>query len=243
MIKGKDLIVTLGGEKIAVSKSCKLDLQQEFIKACAPTEGRTMRKIPTTYDWNVSADGLVSTSTQPNRLADLLILGTRCLLTFTDQYGFRRAGFVYVKSFGENGSIGSFASYSVAFEADGPLYYYQEYKTVPFAGGENISLEINPGVGLDYNFDNEDADLNYVSPYVAKKGKFYVIGNGSWAGYKCTPLQMKSLLATQDASRVNQALLPGFYGFDEMEYDITQTGTYTFLAEWENMKVYYLYEP
>ena len=122
MIHGRNLIVSLDGVAIAGAKSCDIDIQQDFITACSPTYGRTMEKIPTTYDWGVSVGCLIPSSTLSVSLIDKLIAGTKCLLTFTDGSGQNRAGWVYVKDCKESGSVGSLATFSASFESTGPLY-------------------------------------------------------------------------------------------------------------------------
>ena len=124
MIHGDDIYVTtnIGGtqQPIAAAKSCDLDVSQDFIKACAPTEGRTFRKIPTTYDWGVSCDCLMTTSAYAKQLIDAVRNGTEYTLQFIVS-GFKVTGNVFVKSCKITATKGSLAKLSVAFESSGPL--------------------------------------------------------------------------------------------------------------------------
>lgn len=141
MTHGRNLIVALDGVAIAGAKSCKLNISQDFIKACSPTSGRVNKKIPTTYDWGVSCDCLIPSSNLPTDLTDKLIAGTRCLLTFTDKSGQFRAGWVYVKNCDQGGTVGSLATFSASFESDGALYKYLYNET--FTEGKNTIMSIN----------------------------------------------------------------------------------------------------
>lgn len=120
-------------------------MDQNFLEACSPTSGRTHTKIPTTYNWGVSVDGLVADNSTPTvSLQDKLIAGTKCLLTFTDGSGNLRAGFVYVKSCKENGSVGSLATYSASFESTEPLYKYNTYGSEEFIPGREGGFSLIP---------------------------------------------------------------------------------------------------
>ena len=151
MIHGRNLIVALDGVAVAAAKTCSLDIDQSFLEACSPVSGRTHTKIPTTYDWGVSVDGLVANNSSPTvNLEDKLIAGTKCLLTFTDGSGNRRAGFVYVKSCKESGPVGGLATYSASFESTGPLYKYNTYGSAEFIPGREGGFSVNP---ISFNND------------------------------------------------------------------------------------------
>ena len=147
------MIISIDGTPIAGAKSCQLQLSQDFLQYCSPTESRVMGKLPTTYDWGMSVRGLIPSSTQTVSLADKLVAGTRVLLTFTDGSGQNRAGFAYVKSCDEDGSVGSLATFSASFEADGALYKYTTYNNGTFAQeGQGFELGIvNNRIIFDYD--------------------------------------------------------------------------------------------
>ena len=124
MIHGDDIYVTtdIAGKQqpIAAAKSGDLDVSQDFIKACAPNEGRTFRKIPKTYDWGVSCDCLMSTTQYAKLLLDALRNGTKLTLQFL-VCGFKVKGDVYIKSCRITATKGNLAKLSVSFESSGPL--------------------------------------------------------------------------------------------------------------------------
>ena len=60
MVQGRNLILALNNTAIAAAKSCSLKVQQNFIEACSPTSGRTKKKIPTDYLWDLSCDCLMA---------------------------------------------------------------------------------------------------------------------------------------------------------------------------------------
>ena len=124
MIHGDDIYVLtdIGGtmQPIAANKSCDLDVSQDFIKACAPNEGRTFRKIPTTYDWGVSCDCLMSTTQYAKLLLDAVRNGTKFTLQVL-VLGFKVKGDVYIKSCRITATKGSLAKLAITFETSGPL--------------------------------------------------------------------------------------------------------------------------
>ena len=182
MILGRNLIVSIDGVPVAGSKSCQFQISQNFLTACSPTEGRVKEKIPTDYDWSMSVDCLIPSSTLSVSLVDKLIEGTRVLLTFTDGSDQNRAGFAYVKSCDEGGSVGSLATFSASFESDGELYKYIAYNngTYPIEG-EGFELGIvNNDIYFDYDGQRQGG------PYVVEvapntPGTVYIFANSVWA--------------------------------------------------------------
>lgn len=124
MIHGDDIYVTtdIGGTQmpVAAAKTGNLSINQDFIKACAPNEGRTFRKISTTYDWGVSCDCLMTTCQYAKMLIDAVRNGTKYTLQFI-VLGFKVVGDVYVKSCDIQSTKGNLAKLSVNFESSGPL--------------------------------------------------------------------------------------------------------------------------
>lgn len=124
MIHGDDIYVLtdIDGtmKPIAASKSGDIDVSQDFIKACSPTDGRTFIKIPTTYDWSVSCDCLMATSDQAYKFISAVRSGLKYTLRFI-VFGFRLTGDVYVKSARITATKGNLAKLSVSFESSGPL--------------------------------------------------------------------------------------------------------------------------
>ena len=124
MIHGDDILVTtnIGGSQVAVAacKSCGFDIDQNFIKACSPTSGRTFIKIPTTYDWGVSCDCLMTTTAYAKLILDSLRNGTKFTLQFIVG-GFKVTGDVFVKSARITATKGSLAKLNISFESSGDL--------------------------------------------------------------------------------------------------------------------------
>ena len=180
MILGKNLIVSLDGVAIAGAKSCQLEMTRQFLQTCSPTESQVLEKIPTTYDWSISCDGLIPASSLTSGLEDKLIAGTKCFIIFTDSIGNNRAGFVYVKSCRQSGSVGSLATYSVAFESTGRLYKYTEYTTADFAGAGTCSISVNSSGDVTWSFSGSKL-LKEVSLANRFQHLFYIVANGAWA--------------------------------------------------------------
>lgn len=199
MIHGRDLIVALDGVAIAGAKSCKFNISQNFISTCSPTDGRVKDKHPTDYDWNVSVDCLVPSSNLSVALTDKLIAGTKCLLTFTDGSGQNRAGWVYVKSCDENGSVGSLASFSASFESTGALFKYMLFNNGTFPhDGQGFELSIfHNNIHYDYDRDRHEG------PYVVEiapsfPGKILMTTSDVWAAYLLKEDYVTEMMYNQD---------------------------------------------
>ena len=140
---GKDLIVSIDGTTIAATKSCRFSISQNFLTVCSPDSGRAKGKVPTDYDWGISVDCLIPSSSLPKSLSDILIKGTKVLLTFTDGSNQNRAGWAYVKSCEQSGSVGSLATFSASFESTGDLYDYEIKRTEEFNEGHGMLMSIS----------------------------------------------------------------------------------------------------
>ena len=122
MILGKNLILALNGTPMAAAKSCGLNIQQDFIDVCSPTEARVKRKVPTTYDWSMDSDCLMATTTYANQIIDMVTDGTELLVQFYDlQLGLYRTGYAYVSSCKITASTGSLAKMSISLVGSGAL--------------------------------------------------------------------------------------------------------------------------
>ena len=228
MILGRNLIVSIDGEPVAGAKSCKFNISQNFIQACAPTEGRTKRKIPTDYDWSMSVDCLIQSSTLSVSLVDKLIAGTRVLLTFTDGSGQKRAGFSYVKSCDEGGSVGSLATFKASFESDGELYKYNMYSVTKWQDHEG-GFYINPEHS-EYILFNNDSHYRIwgVQIIVSKPSKLLTdYADGLLAVYNASYNDIKYAIENYDQQYLDEKLK---YHLDSEEDVVNLTsGTYTVL--------------
>ena len=186
--------MSLNGTALAGSKNCKISLSQEFIEACSPTESRVFTKIPTTYDWQVAADCLIPNSSLPNNLTDYLLDGTRCLLTYADGSGQKRAGFVYVKKCVEGGNIGSLTTFNTEFESSGALYRFTQYTAMAFTEGAHLELSVSDGEVV-YDFDSQSVSALGVEISVIEACRLYICFNDSaWAAYGTTFANVKNLI-------------------------------------------------
>lgn len=207
MIHGRNLIVALDGVAVAAAKTCSLDLDQSFLEACSPVSGRTHTKIPTTYDWGVSVDGLIANNSSPTvNLDDKLIAGTKCLLTFTDGSGNRRAGFVYVKSCKESGPVGGLATYSASFKSTGPLYKYQELSFGTIQGGDTFAICVVDGE-ISYDFQSSGTETLGLQVTPTTKSVLFVSITEDWAVFKNTLEQIEGFIATQHDDYLDECLV------------------------------------
>lgn len=231
MIHGRNLIVALDGVALAAAKTCSLDLDQSFLEACSPVSSRTHTKIPTTYDWGVSVDGLVANNSDPTvSLQDRLIAGTKCLLTFTDGPGNRRAGFVYVKSCKESGSVGNIATYSASFESTGELYDYEIRNTAEFNEGHNKLMYIDNGQIIL----NEDQDYHIYGVQISRADKVILMTDDDIAAITNAPFNaaMKSEIYHKDPQIINANLIYAATTEPFTVVDLDSRKTYTVLTNY-----------
>lgn len=197
MILGKNLIVSLDGAPIAAAKSGKISISQDFIDVCSPTESRTLDKLPTTYGWSVSVEGLIpNMSGVTIDLIGLLRAGTKCLLTFTDG-NMERSGFVFVASVNLTGTTGHISSYSATFEGSGPLYNYSRYMVSAFDEGDGVGLSIS-GTPPEpvFTFQRGLRVLGVEVTFDTGYGSLYIpFSNVAWAVYNETFSDLKSQLS------------------------------------------------
>lgn len=227
MIHGRNLIVALDGVAVAAAKTCSLDLDQNFLEACSPVSGRTHTKIPTTYDWGVSVDGLVANNSSPTvELEDKLIAGTKCLLTFTDGSGNRRAGFVYVKSCKESGSVGGLATYSASFESTGPLYKYVMFNIDYFAEGYEKDVSVSDTGVISYSWTSGPG-IRGVGFVISMRSRLVSFIPRSWVVYNTSFNDVKTYLLNQDDITLNAYAV----AHNKTPGDIyLEPGTYTMLG-------------
>ena len=239
MILGRNLIVSIDGVPVAGSKSCQFQISQNFINVCSPTASRVLNKKPTTYDWSMSVDCLIPNSAIPEVLTDVLIEGTRVLLTFTDGSGYNRAGFAYVKSCEEYGSVGSLAKFSASFEADGALYKYIQYNATNFSEGNNVRMSLS-GDAISFTFNSPThSKLQGVEINNIRNGKLYIISPFLWAIYNDTFSNIKSLLAEQQAPSSTSLIAKGQ---DVAIVDLSANEYYTFLSNNYAPPLIFMYE-
>ena len=225
MIHGRNLIVSLDGVAIAGAKSCRLSISQEFLKACSPTASRTFDKIPTTYDWGVSADCLIPASTLSVSLTDKLIAGTKCMLTFTDGSGQNRAGWVYVKNCDEAGPIGSLATFSASFESTGELYKYEMYTANDYAHGASVRISYTSGVpGVSYSFSQMLFKTKGFQIKPSANGILCIIAQtmNAYVVYQDTAANIDSYFQNQDTTSLNTKQ----YAAKDTQVPLTKNTTY-----------------
>ena len=235
MIHGRNLIVSIDGTAIAGAKSCSLEISQEFLKVCSPTASRVFDKLPTTYDWSMSVDCLIASSSLPKHLTDLLIKGTKVLLTFSDGSDQMRAGYAYVKSCNQTGSVGSIAKFSASFESSGELYNYNRYHVSEWEGHEG-GFTIDPQhVGGWLIFNN---DRHYriwgVQIALTKTSKLMThYHDGLLAVYMASYNDIKEAIANNDRQYLDEKLV--YYTDEEEDTTNLPGGTYTILVSADYM--------
>ena len=127
MVQGRNLILALNNTAIAAAKSCSLKVQQNFIEACSPTSGRTKKKIPSDYSWDLSCDCLIATPAYANSIIDMVKNGTEVTVRFYDTtYGINREGKAFVASATIDGSVGSLSKLSISLTGSEELETYKE---------------------------------------------------------------------------------------------------------------------
>lgn len=122
MKQGRNLILAINNTAIAAAKGCSLNIQQNFIEACSPTSGRTKKKIPSEYSWELSCDCLIAAMEYANSIVDMVTNGTELSVQFYDlSLGLYRYGSAYVSSAKVDGSVGSLSKLSISLTGSGEL--------------------------------------------------------------------------------------------------------------------------
>lgn len=229
MILGKDLIVSMNGTPVAAAKSCTLSVSQDFIQACSPTQGRVMTKIPATYDWSISVNGLIGNARNATDLVDLLANRERVLITFTyaDNPLWQCAGYAYVKSCETGGSVGNISTFSAAFESTGPLYtYHVSYSVAAFTEGEGKEFSISDGKPVYTNDQNYNI---YGRGIIIPKTSLVYINHAenSFVLYEASLATVKTAISSGTTGTLESSIVTAA---EEGSYTaILQPGTYTIL--------------
>lgn len=204
MTLGKNLKVSIDGNIIAYAKSCHLQLSQNFLEVCSPEEGLTMEYVPTTYEWGISTDHLISSGQPVNRMIDLLTRGTKCLLAFSDGNGVNRAGFAFIKTCDYTGSVGSLAKFSASFQHSGPLYLCKILETTRFHEGDDMYIKWD---GTDVEYVTSSYSQLSGCDFYGQTGKLCIFARETWAIYNCSFLEYKDYLSNGYYSALNGLLI------------------------------------
>ena len=125
MIHGRNLILAIGGQPLAGSKSCSVDCQQSFIPTASPTSGRWTECYPERLNWKITSEGLLATPENYNTLLNAWRNGTLLTIRYYDStYGINQTGNAYIESLSINGAVGSLTRCSVSLRGNGSLTNY-----------------------------------------------------------------------------------------------------------------------
>jgi hypothetical protein len=125
MIHGRNLILAIGGQPLAGSKSCSVDCQQSFIPTASPTSGRWTECYPDRLNWKITSEGLHTTAANYNTLLNAWRNGTMLTIRYYDStYGINQTGNAYIENLSINGAVGSLTRCSVSLRGNGSLSNY-----------------------------------------------------------------------------------------------------------------------
>ena len=82
MINGNDIIVYVGSDAIAATKSNEMQSQCEVVEVASPTSGQWREYIPGRKDWQVNAQCLVSSA---SNIQQMLQVGSVVTIAFKDR--------------------------------------------------------------------------------------------------------------------------------------------------------------
>lgn len=122
MIHGEDLIIAIGGNPLAASKSCNVNKAQSFIEVASPTSSAWESFIPTKRGWKISSDCLLATMDAYKTLDAAWKAGTALDIRFHDtEYNENEIGTAYIESLDLTASKGNLAKMSVSLRGSGAL--------------------------------------------------------------------------------------------------------------------------
>lgn len=177
-IQGKDIVLSVNGRPIAASKGCSIQVQQEFVEACSPTDGRAKKVVPGAYGWTASAECLCNTMVDADTFVDFVENGTELAIRLTDTNGgFLRTGKAYVQSVSASGNVRGLAAVQLSLQGNGALSDSLTYVTGNvIADGVYLTFD-------DRNFISDpDCKINVYDLVLTKKTLVrlvFVSGSGS----------------------------------------------------------------
>jgi predicted secreted protein len=240
MIHGRNLLIKIGAKNVAFAKSCKININQSFIEACSPIDGRVKEKIPTDYSWGMTTDGLVSLQMDVIYLASYLRNGTKVRVFFIDaQTGQGFTGMAYIGSVDESGSVGNIVTFSASIEGSGALDNVQFLSVQDLESGS-------------FGYSNSSLTYN-ASGTTGTVGKQFELSSGTHTitayAYgavgivKDTFNNLESLLGHDDWDRgvIDEGLLKGAAsGAGMATFTISQPGTYTIVGNKSGLTSFFI---
>lgn len=124
ILKGKNVILKMGGVAIAAAKSCDVNVSADLIKVSSPSDGAWEHSIAGRKSWSASCSHLVT------QISDSVgMIGQTVTLTFqpVDDSGTPLAnisaltGTAIVKTWKGTFTVGNLAQGSYSFDGSGPL--------------------------------------------------------------------------------------------------------------------------
>lgn len=143
MILGKNIIMTLGDTTrgIAVSKSCHLSINTEFIEVCSPVDGSWKEFLPSINSWSASVDTLVSSLNDHQTLLQKQTNKEKLVCCFfdTELQEFYK-GYCYIKNLDLKATVGGLAQMTVAIQPTGKLEWAEEEESIQGTIINNVQI-------------------------------------------------------------------------------------------------------
>ena len=178
MVQGRNLILALNNTAIAAAKSCSFKIQQNFIEACSPTSGRTKKKIPTDYSWDLSCDCLMATPAYADSIIDMAKNGTMVTIQFYDlTLGLYRYGNAYVANATIDGSVGSLSKLSISLTGSEELNKLN-WNDIPFDIWGGYSVDEYETQSYDKWFRYSRAGLRGLYVAIKQNNQYIRIDDG-----------------------------------------------------------------
>lgn len=183
MLKGNDLILSLGGTRLAASKTCGVERQTDTIEKCSPISGAAREFIPSTTSWSIAAGGLYADFDGANRLREIWRqyqdgVSTPIAVSVRTS-GKVEVGTAILTSLHEEGNLNELVKFSIQLQGSGKLSRLM--KQVPLFDLENKFL---PDVAIlrdpKYGWGIKTGASSGLTLFVLKEGINYnVVNNGN----------------------------------------------------------------
>lgn len=150
---------------VAASKSCDVEVSQDFVSVCSPVSGRWKKSKPTTIGWRANVSNMIVAMENPKSWLDEMKESNDPITVrlFDTNMGMYQVGEAWIESWKVGAAVGPLATFDITLLGDGelrdstsddyPLFnsgiFYMNAEGPHDVGSDSDVMEIGGEVGSD----------------------------------------------------------------------------------------------
>lgn len=162
---GNNLLIAFNGILLGKSTGCEVTVDRDTIEVCPPVGGEWRDHIASVKGWSISANGLLASPEQVEKLLALIDSPSKVRVSYYDrELHIVRSGYALVTSVRQSAQMHSLATYSITLTGCGALTKYYGETLTP-EGSDSVSGRgfAEDGSSVDIT-DDPGSDL-YLAPF------------------------------------------------------------------------------